>query len=314
MLNYERVINVCKETVRKQVKVQNMDMPASDRKMLLDIDDFRFHMNQPSCQGTPVMVTLVHSAPKNRDKRVLIRNTWGSIIQGSLLFLLGEVDSPLLQVSLESENDRYHDLLQGNFRDAYRNMTYKHVMGFKWVLHSCPGVRYVLKSDDDTFVNTPVLIRALTQGRPRCGMKKLIMCRVWSGVPVKRIGDKWTVTREEFHDDIYPDYCSGTAILYSQDMVYALYKKAQRTRYFWVDDVHVTGTLAKNLNLTHQPVVPVTLGIKVMVNNTIRCDYRQVKGAPPWIQSFLFSRHNLSNIDMGLLWWYVKKCASIITE
>jgi hypothetical protein len=47
-------------------------------------------------------------------------------------------------------------------------------------------------------------------------MKKLILCRVWSGVAVKRTGDKWMVTREEFSDDVYPDYCSGTAILYSQ--------------------------------------------------------------------------------------------------
>jgi hypothetical protein len=68
-----------------------------------------------------------------------------------------------LQVSLESENDRHHDLLQGSFRDTYRNMTYKHVMALKWVLYFCPGVRYVLKTDDDTFVNTPVLIRALAQ-------------------------------------------------------------------------------------------------------------------------------------------------------
>jgi hypothetical protein len=68
-----------------------------------------------------------------------------------------------LQVSLESENDQHHDLLQGSFRDAYRNMTYKHIMALKWVLHFCPGVRYVLKTDDDTFVNTPVLMRALAQ-------------------------------------------------------------------------------------------------------------------------------------------------------
>ena len=68
-----------------------------------------------------------------------------------------------LQVSLESENDRYHDLLQGSFKDTYRNMTYKHIMALKWVLYYCPGVRYVLKSDDDTFVNTPVLMQALAQ-------------------------------------------------------------------------------------------------------------------------------------------------------
>ena len=68
-----------------------------------------------------------------------------------------------LQVSLESENDRYHDLLQGSFKDTYRNLTYKHITVLKWVLYYCPGVRYVLKSDDDVFVNTPMLMRTLVQ-------------------------------------------------------------------------------------------------------------------------------------------------------
>lgn len=68
-----------------------------------------------------------------------------------------------LQESLESENDQYHDIVQGSFRDAYRNMTYKHVMSLKWALYFCPRVRYVLKTDDDIFVNTPVLTRALAQ-------------------------------------------------------------------------------------------------------------------------------------------------------
>jgi hypothetical protein len=92
-------------------------------------------------------------------------------------------------------------------------------------------------------------------------------------------------------------------------MVHALYREAQHTPYFWVDDVHVTGTLAKKINLTHQPVSPATLGIRFMPNNSITCDYPQAKRAPPWIQSFLFSKHNVSTSDMGVLWWYVKNCA-----
>lgn len=214
-------------------------MPSSDHNVLLDIHNFEFQINPPLCQDRPVLLAVVHSAPNNREKRLQIRKTWGSILQGALLFVLGEVDSPLLQVqhsrysqtcgtvsvgsstwcfqgtvfciskykmlhdewhsitcwktcifqqqsvymsihhiyttvsttflsfglqvSLESENDQYHDILQGSFKDTYRNMTYKHIMALKWVLYYCPGVRYVLKSDDDTFVNTPVLMRALAQ-------------------------------------------------------------------------------------------------------------------------------------------------------
>jgi len=75
-----------------------MDMPASDLSVLLDIHNFKFQINPPPCQGRPVLLAVVHSAPHNREKRLQIRKTWGSILQGALLFVLGEVDSPLLQV------------------------------------------------------------------------------------------------------------------------------------------------------------------------------------------------------------------------
>jgi hypothetical protein len=73
-------------------------MPVSDLNVLVDIHNFKFQMSPPSCQGRPVLLALVHSAPQNREKRLQIRKTWGSILQGTLLFVLGEVDSPLLQV------------------------------------------------------------------------------------------------------------------------------------------------------------------------------------------------------------------------
>jgi len=93
--------------------------------------------------------------------------------------------------------------------------------------------------------------------------------------------------------------------------VYELYRKAQDTPYFWVDDVHVTGTLVKKLNLTHQPARPEKLGIMFMPDNTVTCDHKKVENmpdTPPWVQSFLFSRHNMTTSDMESLWWYVKKC------
>ena len=242
------VVTRCRTTTEKSQDFHilypytQMDMPASDHSVLLDIQDFKFQINPPPCPDQRVLLVLVHSAPNNTEKRMQIRKTWGSILQGSLLFVLGEVDSPLLQVkhsrysrysqtcgtvsvgssswrcqgtvfcvskhkmlldewhsitcwktcifqqksvvmsihhiystvsttflwlslqvSLESENDQYHDILQGSFKDTYRNMTYKHIMALKWVLYYCPGVHYVLKSDDDTFVNTPVLMRALAK-------------------------------------------------------------------------------------------------------------------------------------------------------
>jgi len=42
------------------------------------------------------------------------------------------------------ESEVHHDLIQGNFIDAYRNMTYKHVMGLKWATYFCQNARYTM--------------------------------------------------------------------------------------------------------------------------------------------------------------------------
>jgi hypothetical protein len=46
------------------------------------------------------------------------------------------------------------------------------------------------------------MMRDLEKGRKRCGMKKLIMCRVWSGVKVERNKKKWKVKKKEYKDDV----------------------------------------------------------------------------------------------------------------
>ena len=38
--------------------------------------------------------------------------------------------------------------------DSYRNMTVKHLLWHRWVQDSCGAALYVVKSDDDQFVDT----------------------------------------------------------------------------------------------------------------------------------------------------------------
>jgi hypothetical protein len=38
--------------------------------------------------------------------------------------------------------------------DTYRNLTLKHMLAYEWTLDHCPEANFVLKADDDTFVDT----------------------------------------------------------------------------------------------------------------------------------------------------------------
>lgn len=248
-------------------------LAADDASRLIDLTDFRFLINQPPCSearnetdaARQLLIVIVHSAPGNWAKRNVIRETWGSSLRRDkrkddaplrVLFMLGAVLSsspPQAQHKIEIENYLYGDIVQGNFVDAYRNLTYKHAMTLKWFTYFCADTAaFLVKTDDDVFMHTPNALAFLRDaGTPR---QQLLLCMRRTHVRISRsYRSKWRVSPHEYAGHYFPDYCPGYAIVYSADVAVQLYALAQRTPYFWIDDVHVTGTLATAANVTITP-------------------------------------------------------------
>ncbi|KAH8285988.1 hypothetical protein KR054_000486 [Drosophila jambulina] len=234
---------------------------------LMDLPDFEYKINQPACDKDVEALVLIHSAIDNAEKRRLIRDTWAkpSYINRTplrVIFLLGAVSSehvPSWQNYIEWEIKYFGDIIQGNFLDAYRNMTYKHVMALKWFTENCAHAQLLVKVDDDVFVNTPQLVKYMEDPtlpeHKLLAQPDLLLCRGVKESRVKRsYRSKWRVTYKEYPHRFYPHYCPGMAIVYASDVVHRLYNAAQKAKYFWVDDVLVTGILAEETGIKITPL------------------------------------------------------------
>ncbi|XP_053988832.1 beta-1,3-galactosyltransferase 5-like [Hylaeus volcanicus] len=275
------------------------ELPPDDRSTLIDIKDFRFTINHDTCNRTqPFLLMLIHSAPENTLKRAIIRETWGQQTQDvALHFLVGS--SAEHQANLDEENRRYKDLVQGNFHDVYRNMTYKHVMALKWATYHCPSAKYILKLDDDVFVHMPAMLDFLNRDLSPWGARRLILCDLLPMGNVKRsYRSKWRVSPQEYPGRHYPTYCAGWAILYSPDSVFLLYREAQKEPYFWIDDIHITGTLARKVNLTQT-----SLHDWVLNNENMQ----DLLSNPSSRKDFLFGPPNLTGNEIRVLQSLVTK-------
>lgn len=279
-------------------------LSLADYNSLIDLPNFKFTLNNFPCNessASPFLLILVHSNPIHFDKRDVIRKTWGKrndLIK--LLFLLGQINSLDIQNKIVNENNLHKDIIQGNFFDAYRNLTYKHVMALKWTTYFCISAKFILKADDDIFVNTPFLMKFLSKDIFPHGARKLILCSVYLRSSVKRsYRSKWRVSPIEYKDSYYPTYCAGFGIIYSSEVMMQLYEKAQKSKYFWIDDVFITGILATQLNLSRMTIEPLVLTenkFKKMLNND---DVNS--------EMFIFGPPNLSDSKIEKLWSLTNK-------
>lgn len=200
--------------------------------------------------GSPEMFLLVVvcSAVANFKARAAIRETWAStpsITNSSssvkVAFLLGDPDNSTLQELVEEESLHYSDIIQEGFVDSYNNLTLKSVMMLKWVLSNCHSVRYIMKTDDDMFVNVNNLVRLL---KVRNMSKLLVGALICGARPIADTQNKWYAPHYMYQGAVYPNYLSGTGYVMSHDVVSRLYQAALKTPLFHLEDVYLTGLCA----------------------------------------------------------------------
>lgn len=268
----------------------------NDYQQLINLKNFSFTIINNCGNSTLLLLVLVHSHSKNFEKRQIIRKTWGQNNKNlKTFFMTGFIEDPIIVEKLSEENTKYGDLVQGSFVEHYKNLTYKHIMVFKYAIYHCPQAEYILKTDDDVFVNTPLMTYFLQTGFLMSKSSKKIVCSLMVENPAIRKESKWKVSFEEYPEKFYPPHCSGFTILYSSYVLFELYKETQNTKYFWIDDAHVTGIIAQKLNLTHLDIEELMLK-------------KDESSNPSSISKiFLFGFINVNIEEIKQLWNYILK-------
>jgi len=119
-------------------------------------------------------------------------------------------------------------------------------MGLDWSHRFCSQATFVLKQDDDIFVDLYGLLHHLktTSFGSRLQSTNSIFGKLLSNKTVLRDPtSKWYVTQKDYPGSTYHDFVSGWAYVTTPKVIEALLDAGQKTAYFWIDDVHVTGTL-----------------------------------------------------------------------
>ncbi|XP_013410705.1 beta-1,3-galactosyltransferase 5-like [Lingula anatina] len=194
------------------------------------------------------LIVLVLSRPDGFKRRHLVRTTWGSpkTVNGTeirTVYILGGSNNTNTQQKLQEEQAQYGDLVQIDFRDSYDNLTVKTVMGLRWASTFCPRAKFVMKTDDDMFVNYMLLVQYLKDLTPQ-DQELLYAGSINGNLHPVRVAEyvsekKWVVPVEEYPDEDYPPYCSGGAYVLSGRAAKSIYETSKTTPFFRMEDVFV---------------------------------------------------------------------------
>ncbi|NXO12758.1 B3GL1 acetylgalactosaminyltransferase, partial [Oriolus oriolus] len=201
---------------------------------------------RPKCADIdPFLVILVASRPGDVKARQAIRITWGSRDSWwgqrvLTLFLLGQDtrrEDKAAALSVEDESILYGDIIRQDFMDTYDNLTLKTIMAFQWFSEFCSNARFLMKADDDVFINTPNLVKLLLQLNSSEN--------VFTGYPFldnfayRGFDRKRYISYKEYPFKLYPPYCSGLGYILDGKLALRTYELMSHVRPLKFEDIYV---------------------------------------------------------------------------
>jgi hypothetical protein len=148
------------------------------------------------------------------EHRNYIRQTYANRTRyptANFVFVLGSSADPIVNLKIVEENKRFGDIIQGDFIDAYRNLSFKSLIQWRWTIHNCLNARYFAKIDDDVYVNTRrvlYLVRNKTLFNPE---KRSFSGQIFVNSGVLRGTQKFGVTFGDWPEPTYRTYANGPA-------------------------------------------------------------------------------------------------------
>ncbi|XP_046974807.1 uncharacterized protein LOC124541046 isoform X2 [Vanessa cardui] len=237
---------------------KELNEPEEDLNVDYDYESNIMKIPPKGYEESPDLDKVLTLLKKSKDfpkSEIMERESDNTDVDFKLVFLLGlpsQDNDTEIQEKIDEEVDKYGDVIQEGFIDSYNNLTLKSIMMLKWVTNNCnQSARYILKTDDDMYVNVPNLIENLrnrskvhdsTKGQEKEYL--LIGDLICGARPVQDVGSKWYSPRYMYGGRVYPRYLSGTGYALSAPAAHALYEAALRTSYFHLEDIYITGMCA----------------------------------------------------------------------
>ena len=214
--------------------------------------------NEKLCasQNELTFFMYVLSSPKNVENRMNIRKTWGNISifkqhSTRLAFMLGSPSDAAVQEQIAKEQQTYGDIVQQDFIDSYKNVTFKGIMALSWITEFCRNTKIILKFDDDVIVDIFGLMKFIEEHTKSA--RRTFYCKVDIDYKIERdVNHKYYVSQDQYQLEVAPPRCIGPGWIVTGDIIPELYNASFTAPFVAIEDIYTTGILPILIkNVTH---------------------------------------------------------------
>ena len=141
------------------------------------------------------------------------------------------------------------DIIVKDFVDSFENLTLKMLSALEWS-YKCTNRNFILKTDDDVFVNVPILLKYIKTLNKN--EKKIYGNLAIQWKPIRKKDSKYYVSSTQYNRNHYPNFLTGPAYLLNYKCINDLYTTSFQFNYFKLEDVFLTGIVAENLKIARK--------------------------------------------------------------
>ncbi|KAL7643541.1 UNVERIFIED_CONTAM: hypothetical protein RMT77_005523 [Armadillidium vulgare] len=226
-------------------KKLNFKAGSAFENLTLNLDSVR----KDTCGKSTLILSITLSSVNEAEKRNFIRKSWGSsdlYLYTKLrpIFLLGTTNNNSLQEGIEKEAKIFKDILQINYMDTYRNLTFKSMAGLSWISENCRITPWILKIDHDVMLN-PFNLRKFLEKQLQSNPSQNVIIGRYRDVSKPFRSGRWGVSKKEYPDPFFPPFTLGPAYIISRNAVDKLLNVSNETPFLSLEDVFITGILAR---------------------------------------------------------------------
>lgn len=186
------------------------------------------------------ILLLVFSKHENHLQRKALRRTWLSQAKGNITytFVFGKSSVEELNYNVADEQKIHNDILLIDFTESYRNLTLKTISAFRWAVSNCDHVKFVMKVDDDMWVNLEAL-QEMVSNPLGLSTNKLYGSCSKNARPFRDPKHKYYIPFSMYNEPTYPPYCSGTGYLTHMAVIRELVKLSPNIPFFPLEDIYI---------------------------------------------------------------------------